>query len=332
MYQIRLVCQSSPTVVTAYAHHAVVYKEIHRGNGLRVGEVAMIGLGGAWSAVFYGVAAVETFQRIIGHVHLESAVGYKEQAFFCLAGECTPIYVCPVIVFLRADVGFVHVFDVRGVFTEELRSAAVAVVFFRTASVVGQRSDACGKLHAQSHARYHWRLGIFGYEVVVHFDNAVAVHLVCNVPAGIGLWKAVGHFYCCGVLAPHNVEVFGFRFLIACFFPCFQSYGKPGSIIVVDRCTPEEGAGTLSIMDKFLFLVSVGYQQAALLVECGCEVCTGEGELSAIIFRSGKCLPRSVFLMESIDIGLLAGNDCACRKERFGGTDGSIEFNAYVSG
>ena len=233
---------------------------------------------------------------------------------------------------VRADVGFVHVFDVRGVFTEELRSAAVAVVFFRTASVVGQRSDACGKLHAQSHARYHWRLGIFGYEVVVHFDNAVAVHLVCNVPAGIGLWKAVGHFYCCGVLAPHNVEVFGFRFLIACFFPCFQSYGKPGSIIVVDRCTPEEGAGTLSIMDKFLFLVSVGYQQAALLVECGCEVCTGEGELSAIIFRSGKCLLRSVFLMESIDIGLLAGNDCACRKERFGGTDGSIEFNAYVSG
>ena len=137
MYQIRLVCQSSPTVVTAYAHHAVVYEEIHRGNGLRVGEVAMIGLGGAWSAVFYGVA---TFQRIIGHVHLESAVGYKEQAFFCLAGECTPIYICPVIVFLRADVGFVHVFDARGVFTEELRSAAVAVVFFRTASVVGQRS------------------------------------------------------------------------------------------------------------------------------------------------------------------------------------------------
>ena len=69
-----------------------------------------------------------------------------------------------------------------------------------------------------------------------------------------------------------------------------------------------------------------------MLVECGFEVCTGENDLPAIVFRTGECLLRGVFLVESIYIGLFARDDRTCRKERLGRTDGGIELYAYVSG
>ena len=91
--------------------------------------------------------------------------------------------------------------------------------------------------------------------MVVYLDNAVAVYLIRYIPAGIGLREAVGHFYRRSIFVAHYVEAFGFRLLIAGLFPCFQTYGKFGSVVIVGRGAPEEGAGTLSIMDKFLFLV-----------------------------------------------------------------------------
>ena len=69
-----------------------------------------------------------------------------------------------------------------------------------------------------------------------------------------------------------------------------------------------------------------------MLVECGFKVCTGESDLFTVIFQSGECLLRSIFLVESIYIGLFAGDDCTCRKERLGCTDSGVELYTYVSG
>ena len=85
-------------------------------------------------------------------------------------------------------------------------------------------------------------------------------------------------------------------------------------------------------MNVLLLLVSVRYQQAALLVEGCLEVRTGENDLPVVFFRTGECLFRGIFLMESMRIGLFTGNDRTCRKERFGSTDSGIELYAYVSG
>ena len=85
-------------------------------------------------------------------------------------------------------------------------------------------------------------------------------------------------------------------------------------------------------MDVLLLLVSVRYQQAALLVEGCLEVRTGENNLPVVFFRTGECLFRGIFLMESMRIGLFTGNDRTRRKERFGSTDSGIELYAYVSG
>ena len=120
VYQVRFMSQSSPTVVAAYAHHAVIQEEIYRMFRLRIGEVTVIGLFGTGRAVFERVAAIQAFQRIVGHVHFKSAVGYKQQAFLRLVGEGAPIDVRAVVVFLRADIRLVHVFDARRVFADKL--------------------------------------------------------------------------------------------------------------------------------------------------------------------------------------------------------------------
>ena len=112
--------QSSPTVVTAYAHHAVVYEEVYGGFRLRVGEMAVIGLFGAGRAVLDRLTAIQAFQRIVGCVHFESAVGNKQQTFFCFVGEGAPIDVRAVVVFLRTDIRLVHILDTRCVFADEL--------------------------------------------------------------------------------------------------------------------------------------------------------------------------------------------------------------------
>ena len=129
------------------------------------------------------------------------------------------------------------------------------------------------------------------------------------VAAGIGLREAVGHFYRRSIFVAHNIEAFGFRLLIAGLFPRFQTDGKFGSVVIVGRGAPEEGAGTLPVMNVLLLLVSVRYQQAALLVEGCLEVRTGENNLPVVFFRTGECLFRGIFLMESMHIGLLTGND-----------------------
>ena len=54
--------------------------------------------------------------------------------------------------------------------------------------------------------------------------------------------------------------------------------------------------------------------------------------MPVVFFRTGECLLRGIFLMESMHIGLLTGNDRTRRKERFGSTDSGIELYAYVSG
>lgn len=101
--------------------------------------------------------------------------------------------------------------------------------------------------------------GILRDEVIVHLDDAVAVHLIRYIPAGIGLREAVGHFYRRSIFVTRYVEAFGFRFLVAGLFPRFQTYGKLGSVIIVGRGAPEEGAGTLSVVNEFLLLVLIRY-------------------------------------------------------------------------
>ena len=82
--------------------------------------MAVIGLFGTGRAVLDRVTAIQAFQRIVGYVHFESAVGNKQQTFFCFAGEGAPIDVRAVVVFLRTDIRLVHILDIRCVFADEL--------------------------------------------------------------------------------------------------------------------------------------------------------------------------------------------------------------------
>lgn len=245
----------APTVVSTDTHHAVINEQIDHLFRQRVGEVAVMGLFGTRSAVVNRVAAVHTFQGIVGGVQLKGAVGDEQQTTLRLIGKSAPIDVRAMVVLLRADIRLVHILDRDGVLSDELGGTAVSVILFRTATVVGQVCKAFRQLHPQAYTRYHRSLVSFGHEPVVYLDDSAGIYLIGDVPTGVCLWKTVDHLYCRGIAARSHLETFGFRFLVACLFPGFEADGEVGSIIIVRRCTPEEWAGTLTVQYVLLLLV-----------------------------------------------------------------------------
>lgn len=108
----------APTVVSTDTHHAVINEQIDHLFRQRVGEVAVMGLFGTRSAVVNRIAAVHTFQGIVGGVQLKGAVGDEQQTTLRLIGKGAPIDVRAMVVLLWADIRLVHILDRDGVLSD----------------------------------------------------------------------------------------------------------------------------------------------------------------------------------------------------------------------